>query len=94
MLAAQYGAPEESVRSAIIGCGARAKYQLEAMRSEGRTSASPARHRNRQSLPKTWTLSCFVAGASADNPEKHKIAPGLTYRAGVESRFDLSGLSA
>jgi ornithine cyclodeaminase/alanine dehydrogenase-like protein (mu-crystallin family) len=37
---------------------------------------------------------CFVAGASADNPEKHKIAPGLTYRAGVESRFDLSGLSA
>src|SRR5262249_9237248 len=32
-LAAQYGARKESARAAIIGCGAQAKYQLEAMRS-------------------------------------------------------------
>jgi ornithine cyclodeaminase/alanine dehydrogenase-like protein (mu-crystallin family) len=31
--AAQYGARKESTRAAIIGCGAQAKYQLEAMRS-------------------------------------------------------------
>jgi alanine dehydrogenase len=32
-LAAQYGARKNSTRAAIIGCGAQAKYQLEAMRS-------------------------------------------------------------
>jgi len=32
-LAAQYGASKDSTRAAIIGCGAQAKYQLEAMRS-------------------------------------------------------------
>lgn len=32
-LAAQYGARRDSTRAAIIGCGAQAKYQLEAMRS-------------------------------------------------------------
>jgi alanine dehydrogenase len=32
-LAAQYGAHKESKRGAIIGCGAQARYQLEAMRS-------------------------------------------------------------
>ena len=32
-LAAQYGARKDSTRAAIIGCGAQAKYQLEAMRS-------------------------------------------------------------
>jgi alanine dehydrogenase len=32
-LAAQYGARRDSTRAAIIGCGAQARYQLEAMRS-------------------------------------------------------------
>jgi ornithine cyclodeaminase/alanine dehydrogenase-like protein (mu-crystallin family) len=32
-LAAQYGARGDSTRAAIIGCGAQAKYQLDAMRS-------------------------------------------------------------
>jgi alanine dehydrogenase len=32
-LAAQYGARKDSTRAAIIGCGAQAKYQLEAIRS-------------------------------------------------------------
>src|SRR5215470_5843655 len=32
-LAAQYGARRDSTRAAIIGCGAQAKYQLDAMRS-------------------------------------------------------------
>jgi alanine dehydrogenase len=32
-LAAQYGARRDSTRAAIIGCGAQAKYQLEALRS-------------------------------------------------------------
>jgi alanine dehydrogenase len=32
-LAAQYGARKDSTRAAIIGCGAQAKYQLDAMRS-------------------------------------------------------------
>ena len=32
-LAAQYGARRDSTRAAIIGCGAQARYQLEALRS-------------------------------------------------------------
>src|SRR5215813_921837 len=32
-LAAQYGARRDSTRAAIVGCGAQARYQLEAMRS-------------------------------------------------------------
>jgi ornithine cyclodeaminase/alanine dehydrogenase-like protein (mu-crystallin family) len=32
-LAAQYGARRDSTRTAIIGCGAQATYQLEALRS-------------------------------------------------------------
>ena len=32
-LAAQYGARKDSVRAAIIGCGAQARYQLEAIRA-------------------------------------------------------------
>jgi ornithine cyclodeaminase/alanine dehydrogenase-like protein (mu-crystallin family) len=77
-LAAQYGARKDSTRAAIIGCGAQARYQLEALRSvfalrtvrvfdidTARAEAFAAAHSN-SDCTVTHTPSLRAAVAEAD----------------------------